>query len=262
MKSLPLFHRIAGQPVIVLGEGPGALPKRRLVERAGGRVVTDLQRGIDEGARLAFIAHDDHAMCQGDALRLRCAGLLVNVVDTPDLCDFTVPSLLDRDPVLIAVGTSGASAGLAKQLRLRLETLLPTTLGNLATRLSGLREAIRRRWPAARDRRAALDRALSPGGPLDPLDDASADRIEEWLAGVEGRSITGPITLHLASDDPDDLTLRQARLLGTADAIIFDPQIPPAIRNRARADAARFALHHSPDHLEGLVLILLREGSP
>ena len=165
MRSLPLFHRVAGQPVIVLGEGDMAEPKRRLVERAGGRVVTDMQQGIDEGARLAFVAHDDEKMCEGDAIRLRCAGLLVNVVDRPDLCDFTTPSLLERDPVLIAVGTSGASAGLAKQLRLRLEKLLPADLGALAEKLSAMRGAIKARFPEMGERRRALDSRAWGGWP-------------------------------------------------------------------------------------------------
>lgn len=260
MKSLPLFHRLAGQPVIVLGEGPAAEPKRRLVERAGGRVVTELQEGIDEGARLAFIAHEDAAMGEGDALRLRCAGLLVNVVDRPELCDFTVPSLLDRDPVLVAVGTSGASAGLAKQLRLRLETLLPARLGELAKRLAAARAAIKARWPAMGERRQALDRALAPGGALDLLDAAAADQVDAWLADEHGSALTGRITLELASDDPDDLTLRQARLLGSADAVLFDPAIAPAILDRARADAARLALPHDGEEPGGLVLVLRRRA--
>lgn len=184
MRSLPLFHRIAGQPVIVLGEGEMAEPKRRLVTRAGGRVVADMQQGIDEGARLAFVAHDDEKMCEGDAIRLRCAGLLVNVVDRPELCDFTTPSLLERDPVLIAVGTSGASAGLAKQLRLRLEKLLPADLGALAERLSAMRRAIKERFPVMAERRRALDEALGEGGPLDPLAAGGAERVEPWLANA------------------------------------------------------------------------------
>ena len=128
MKSLPLFHRIAGQPVIVLGEGVAAEAKRRLVERAGGQVVANLEVGIERGARLAFVALDDVQETDAAVVRLHRAGLLVNVADRPALCDFTTPSILDRDPVQIAIGTEGASAGLAKHLRLRLEALLPDGL--------------------------------------------------------------------------------------------------------------------------------------
>ena len=168
IESLPLFHRVAGQPVIVLGEGDGAQAKRRLVERAGGQVVDDLQAGIDAGARLAFIAHDDAAMAEADCLRARCAGLLVNATDRPELCDFTVPSILDRSPVLLAIGTNGASAGLAKALRLRLETLLPQSLGVLARGLYAARSRLRSRFPDAGDRRRALDAALRDRRPAGP----------------------------------------------------------------------------------------------
>jgi uroporphyrin-III C-methyltransferase/precorrin-2 dehydrogenase/sirohydrochlorin ferrochelatase len=259
MRSLPLFHRIAGQPVIVLGEGDMAEPKRRLVERAGGRVVRDMQEGVDEGARLAFVAHDDAKMCEGDAIRLRCAGLLVNVVDRPDLCDFTTPSLLERDPVLIAVGTSGASAGLAKQLRLRLEKLLPADIGALAQKLSSMREAIKARFPDMAVRRRALDEALGEGGVLDPLAEGSASRFEPWLEGAVQPDADACVTFTLTSDDPEDLTIRQARLLGSADAVIADPAIPATILDRARADAQRLALPHSGAMPAGLVVILRRE---
>lgn len=259
MRSLPLFHRIAGQPVIVLGEGAMAEPKRRLVERAGGRVVSDMQEGIDEGARLAFIAHDDEKMCEGDAIRLRCAGLLVNVVDRPDLCDFTTPSLLERDPVLIAVGTSGASAGLAKQLRLRLEKLLPADLGVLAEALSTMRQAIKARFPDMGERRRALDEALSEGGPLDPLRAGGGARVEPWLDGAGEQSADAVHTFTLTTDDPEDLTIRQARLLGSADAVIADPAIPDAILDRARADALRLKLPHKGPMPGGLVVILRRD---
>ena len=258
MRSLPLFHRVSGQPVIVLGEGEMAEPKRRLVERAGARVVTDMQQGIDEGARLAFVAHDDEKMCEGDAIRLRCAGLLVNVVDRPDLCDFTTPSLLERDPVLIAVGTSGASAGLAKQLRLRLEKLLPADLGALAEKLSTMRAAIKARFPDMGERRRALDSALGEGGPLDPLSPGGADRFEQWLDSAEDQSADASFTFVLNSDDPEDLTIRQSRLLGSADAVIADPAIPAAILDRARADAQRLSLSYPGPLPSGLVVILQR----
>jgi uroporphyrin-III C-methyltransferase/precorrin-2 dehydrogenase/sirohydrochlorin ferrochelatase len=92
--SLPLFHQVTGQNVLVLGDGPAAEPKRRLVERAGGVVVDDLARAVDEGVRLAFIAYDDPRACEVAAINARCAGMLVNVVDRPEFCDFTTPSIV------------------------------------------------------------------------------------------------------------------------------------------------------------------------
>lgn len=239
LHSLPLFHRIAGQTVLVLGDGDAAEPKRRLVERAGGIVTDDQQRAIDEGVRLAFIAFEDAKACEVAAINLRCAGMLVNVVDRPDLCDFTTPSILDRDPVLIAVATGGASAGLAKHLRLRLERLLPQSLGELAARLFGSRDALRSAYPDAGQRRRALDAALTEGGPLDPFDPHSAGRVDEWLAGSAPVEADRTVILQLASTDPDELTLKQARLLGEADTVCSDAAIPTAILTRARADARR-----------------------
>jgi len=232
--SLPLFHRIAGRPVIVLGEGEAAEAKRRLVERAGGTVC-----GEDEGdARLAFVAL---AAPEDAAARLRARGVLVNVPDRPELCDFTVPSLLDRAPVLVAIGTGGASAGLAKALRLRLEALLPLSLGPLAAALGGAREAMRRRWPDAGERRRALDAALTEGGPLDPLAEGGAERVDDWLRGAS-QAVEQAVEIVLTSDHFEDLTLRQLRWLGSADLIAHEPDVPAAILDRARADAARIAI--------------------
>lgn len=256
MRSLPLFHRIAGRPVIVLGNTALAEPKRRLVERAGGVVIADLDQGLAHGARLAFIAHADGARCLADADRARTLGLLVNVVDRPELCDFTTPSILERDPVLLAIGTDGASAGLAKQLRLRLEALLPADLGALAARLAALRQAIRAKWPDPAERRRALDAALTTGGPLDPLADGAAGRVETWLADEPAPLAGAPQQIELASGDPDDLTMRQARLLGSADVILFDPAVPAALLDRARADAQRLPLPHPGPPPAGLVVIL------
>lgn len=232
MHSLPLFHRIAGQPVIVLGEGEAAEPKRRLIERAGGVVVGQ----DDPAARIAFVALEDAGEAAEAAAQLRARGVLVNVVDRPALCDFTTPSVLERDPVLIAIGTGGASAGLAKALRLRLEALLPTAVGSLAQGLFAAREKLRARWPDAGDRRRALDAALGAGGALDPFRADSAARMADWLdTAADGAG--GVVEIILTSGDPDELTLRQARWLGSADLVAYEPGVPAAILARARADA-------------------------
>lgn len=252
MHSLPLFHRIGGQRVVVVGTGDMAAAKARLVERAGGIPCPETEA---HHARLAFVALEDERAAEAAALRLKRAGLLVNVADRPDLCDFTLPSVLDRDPVLVAVSTGGASAGLAKHLRLRLEALLPQSLGALATALAAARDTIRARYPDGDARRRAIDAALQDGGRLDPFETRDANAVDQWLAGRAEANPQEVLDFTLASDDPEDLTLRQARALGMADTVLHDPRLPEALLVRARADAVRQALPADPPE-NGLTVIL------
>ncbi|MCU6455081.1 siroheme synthase [Sphingomonas sp. A2-49] len=231
LHSLPLFVRLAGRAVILLGEGEAADAKRRLLERAGATIV-----GEDAVAALAIVAIEDEDAALAAVARLKARGLLVNAVDRPDHCDFTTPAIVDRAPVLIAIGTGGVSAGLAAALRQRLEALLPAGLGALAEGLQAARSALRQRYPDGGTRRRALGAAMAAGGPLDPLrDDPDVAR---WLAGDRPRA-TGHVRIVLASADPDDLTLRDARALANADRVLHHPGVPAAILDRARADAAR-----------------------
>jgi uroporphyrin-III C-methyltransferase/precorrin-2 dehydrogenase/sirohydrochlorin ferrochelatase len=241
MHSLPLFVRLAGRPVILLGEGEAADAKRRLLERAGANVV-----GEDHPASLAIVAIEDEGEAHDAVARLQARGVLVNAVDRPDLCDFTLPAIVDRDPLLVAVATGGASAGLAKAIRQRVEALLPAGIGRLAEGLGQARGALRTRFPAAADRRAAIDGALAEGGPLDPLEAHDADSVARWLASADMGRETRLVTIRLSSPDPDDLTLRAARLLGRADRVYHRADVPPAILDRARADAARIACDAAP----------------
>jgi uroporphyrin-III C-methyltransferase/precorrin-2 dehydrogenase/sirohydrochlorin ferrochelatase len=235
MHSLPLFLRISGDPVILLGEGEAADAKRRIIERAGGMPVGD----DDDRARIAFIALEDESEAAAAATRLKARGLIVNVVDRPDLCDFTTPAIVDRDPVLIAISTGGASSGLAAALRQRLETILPARLGALASALKAAKATMRDVWPDARERRRALGEALAPGGMLDPF---GTPTVDPWLEARIAPASHAVHSIHLRSDDPDDLTVRDARALGQADRVIHDPDTPAAILSRARADATRICL--------------------
>jgi uroporphyrin-III C-methyltransferase/precorrin-2 dehydrogenase/sirohydrochlorin ferrochelatase len=234
MHSLPIFLRLEGRAVMLLGEGDSAEAKRRLLIRAGARIV-----GEDEQAALAIVAIEDETQARAAVDRLRARGILVNAVDRPDLCDFTLPAIVDRDPILVAIGTGGASAGLAKALRQRIEALLPSALGKLADALHTARPAIRARFPEPAQRRRAIDAALDPGGPLDPLTDLDGDAVSHWIDGEAAVTLPRLIEIRLRSPDPDQLTLAQARWLARADTIIHEPDVPPAILDRARADAAR-----------------------
>lgn len=245
--GLPILVTLAGRPVILLGEGEAADAKRRLLERAGAMVVDD-----DPDARLAVVAIEDEAAAIAAVARLRARGLLVNAVDRPALCDFTLPAVVDRAPVLVAVMTGGVSAGLAAAVRQRLEGLLPPGVGALATELYEMRAELRERWPDAGERRRMLARGMAAGQMLDPLGpDYRDEDVWHWLlaTGDEeagSRLEAGMTEIRLASRDPDDLTLRQARALALADRVYHRPDVPPAILARARADAARVACTAPP----------------
>ncbi|MEH3159964.1 MAG: siroheme synthase [Sphingomonas taxi] len=236
LHSLPLFVRLAGRPVILLGEGEAADAKRRLLERAGAAIV-----GETGEAALAVVALCDEGEALAAVARLKARGVLVNAVDRPALCDFTLPAIVDRAPVLVAIGTGGVSAGLAAALRQRLEALLPARLGRLAEELFAARGALRERWPDAGERRRMLAAGMAAGAPLDPLGDGHEGDVVTYIATAGARAQGETYRMLLASADPDDLTLRQARALAGADRVIHGPGVPAAILDRARADAERVA---------------------
>lgn len=226
LAALPIFVRLAGRPVMLIGTGEAAEAKRRLLVRAGAAIV-----GEEAQAVLAIVAveHPEPVVA-----RLRARGVLVNAVDRADLCDFTLPAIVDRDPVLVAIGTGGVSAGMAAALRQKLETELPAGLGDTARALGAAREALRARFPDPGARRRALAAALAQsleGDVVARVADPGAPELLRFL---------------LASADPDDLTLRQARALAQAERVYHFPGVSLAILNRARADAARIACAQPP----------------
>lgn len=227
LAALPIFVALGGRPIMLLGEGDAADAKRRLLERAGARIV-----GREDKAWLAIVALDDP---EGVVAELRAEGLLVNTVDRPDLCDFTLPAIVDRDPVLVAIGTGGVSAGLAAALRQKFEALLPVELGQIARDLNHARPAIRARWPDMADRRRAIGTALAS---------LEGDVVARILADDAHPSQLVHFTL--GSTDPDDLTLRQARALAGAERVYHRHDVPTEILNRARADAPRLACDVPP----------------
>jgi uroporphyrin-III C-methyltransferase/precorrin-2 dehydrogenase/sirohydrochlorin ferrochelatase len=249
MDSLPLFHRLEGRPVLVLGDGEAAAAKARLVEEAGGTVV----RERVDGVRLAFVALEDGA--EGAADDLRGGGLLVNVVDRPELCDFTVPALVDRTPVLVAIGTGGASASLSKALKERMEVWLPASLGALAAAIRGARTAVAAVHGTVPARRDFWTRVLAPGGALDPLvphEDAiggiadalaggggAEDRLDEILVGEGGA---------------DALTLRELRLMAQADLVLHEAGVPGEVLALVRRDAARRVGTEVPEGASGRIV--------
>lgn len=260
MEALPLFFPLRGRTVLLLGNGAGAEPKRRLLQSAGAVVETVEAQALAAGARIAVVAIDEDRGARQTASRLRAAGLLVNVVDKPALCDFSFPAIVDRAPVTLAIGTGGASATLSKTLRERLEAMLPAELGGLAEAVRMRRPAVNAALPEAASRRGFWDALFAPGGALDPLDVPPADPVAAIDAALETGAPpeTSRLEIRPRSADPDDLTLRELRALSRADVVLCDEGVPEALLSRARRDARIAPSRMGADEPGGHVVVLHR----
>src|SRR5260221_983126 len=134
VKHLPLFFDRKARKVVVVGEGPAGDRRAALARSAGAEVqqVSDVEVADLRGAAAAFVATGDadrDAAARGIA---KSIGVPVNVADRPNLCDFILPAIVDRDGVVVAISTGGASPTLAAALPGRLEAALPERVGALA----------------------------------------------------------------------------------------------------------------------------------
>lgn len=137
----PVFLDIAGKRCVVVGGGQVALRKVKTLLEYGAKVevispelcpelaaITEIsvrhrqyQPGDLKGAFLAIVATNNHEINHRIAGEARSQGVLVNVVDDAEYCDFILPSLVRRGDMTIAVSTAGRSPALARKLRTRLE---------------------------------------------------------------------------------------------------------------------------------------------
>jgi uroporphyrin-III C-methyltransferase/precorrin-2 dehydrogenase/sirohydrochlorin ferrochelatase len=266
MRSFPLFLKLSGRQVLLVGGGSAAAAKLRLLATAGARVTVLAHAPIPD---LLAAAADMRATVLGEALSgrqlataavvfgatgneaddravaelARAAGKLVNIVDRPELSDFTMPAIVDRGDIVVAVSTHGASPVLAQRVRAAIESVLPPGLGRLAQFAQRFRATIQARIADTAARRRFWNDVL--GGPIAAAvlagDEARATR--ELIRAVnhgEPGAETGRVSLVGAGPgDPELLTLRAARALRDADVIVYDKLVDPAVLDYARRDARR-----------------------
>ena len=265
MDYLPLFHNLRGSRVLVVGGGEIALRKSRLLADAGAllRVVAPeiepqlhelvtgsggecLLRGYVEadldGCGLIIAATDDetlNAQVSADAHR-RCVP--VNVVDAPALCSVIFPAIVDRSPLIIAVSSGGDAPVLARLIRAKIETWIPSTYGQLAGLAARFRHQVKKLFPDVQQRRGfwedvfqgpIADRQLAGQG-------GEAERLLQAKIDGEAPVTTGEVYLVGAGPgDPDLLTFRALRLMQQADVVLYDRLVAPAILELCRRDAER-----------------------
>jgi len=274
LNTFPVSYKVRGQRIVIIGGGEEALNKARLAAKTTASVVIISQsfsvdfKGLEvtlaerafadadlDGAALLFIAETSE-----DAERALAAArarrIAVNVVDTPDACDFYVPSIIDRAPLTVAVSTEGDAPVLARLVRARIESMLSPDLGALARVAGGLRERVAKLLSKKQARRFYEE--LVGGNVADAerlLEAHVADSAGEvWLIGA------GPGAADL-------LTLRAQRLLQAADVIVHDQLVPEAVIEMGRRDATRISVgkkkgHHSFTQAEinALLVRLGRQG--
>ena len=264
MEYLPVCLKLTDAPVLLVGGGVIATRKARLLLRAGASltvvapdITQELESLLDQnggtwheteyreshlnGKQLVVAATPDKRVNERVYLHACAQAIQVNVVDAPQLCTFIFPSIVDRDPLVVAITSSGRSPVLARILRRKIEALLPAAYGELARFAGRFRENVKAKLPADSARRLFWEKMLE-GTVAEQvfagrLQDAETQLLDH-LDGVERCS--GEVYLVGAGPgDPDLLTFKAARLLQCADVVLYDRLVSQEVVDMARRDAER-----------------------
>lgn len=266
MRYLPIFLDVHDQLCLLVGAGEVAARKLALLRAAGARVRivapecdAEIKTQIDgvavhysadpfepnhlEGCQLVISATDDVAVNSAVAKAARARNIPVNVVDSPEQCSFIVPAIIDRDPITVAVSSAGKSPVLARWIRSRIETLLPSSIGKLAEFMGERRAVVQARLPQVGARRRFWEQLLT--GLIPPTlaqgkSQAAAALFDQALSDNASTPAQGRVYLIGAGPgEPDLLTFRALQRLQEADVVVYDRLVAPAVVELARRDATR-----------------------
>ncbi|NOU00751.1 MAG: uroporphyrinogen-III C-methyltransferase [Gallionella sp.] len=290
MDLLPIFLNVNGKLCLVVGGGEVALRKASVLVDAGAivRVIAphievefsglkNIQLIVEKfqaehlnGVVLAIAATDDKTVNQFVAQQASQRNIPVNVVDTPALCTFIVPSILDRSPLMVAFSTGGASPVLARMLRGKLETLIPQGYGRLANFCGRFRDAVKARFGSSNQRRIFWEDVLESVIAEKVLagDEAAAEAMLLDSLANQKNAPTGEVYLVGGGPgDPDLLTFRALRLMQKADVVVYDNLVSKPVLEMTRRDAQRVYVgkkrsqHTMPqESINELLLRLAQQG--
>ena len=281
MRYFPIFFDLQDRKVVVVGGGEEAVRKIRLLLKTQARInviAPDLHDEIKADARIVWLATEfQPEPLDGAALvysaepnlnavvsaAAQARGIPVNAVDQAAISTFIVPSIVDRDPVVIAIGTEGTAPVLGQGIRGKIDTLLPQKLGALAMKAASLRQRVASDVPYGTARRSFWQKFFF-GDPrytfLEGDEAAFAlavnDAIHDVAKPKEGRISF----VAIGPGDAELLTLKGHRKLLEADVIIHDKEVPAAILELARRDAVRVVAPLRSRELESLLLGQAKSG--
>src|SRR6056297_3141478 len=275
---LPIFLRLAGQPVLIAGGGVEARRKIDRLLKHGARVdvladspeaplddyhqrsrihLIDALPSDSSGYRLVIVATGQESLRLSALAFASAHAIPVNAVDDPENCTAILPAIVDRAPITIAIGSGGTAPELARMIRSRIEAMLPLSLGPLAQLASELKDSIRSRFPQLPHRRRFLGwlfrdapaEAMQCGSPArarelaaQALEDSAFDTTGSVALGRARRSRTA----HAQGAAPDTGSRRDhSRRPGRP----ANPRLcAPRCRLHRRRQARREMLHAAASH--------------
>lgn len=267
MRAFPLFVRLEKRPVLLVGGGEMAAAKLRLLLSARAAVTLvapevsqeiagiiaehhmnwaarDFADGDIAGNNLVFSATEDDARDRQVSEAARRAGVLVNVVDRPELSDLIMPAIVDRGEIVVAISTNGGSPVLAQRIRAAVEAAIPHGIERLVSFARRFRGAVHHRIEDHNVRRRFWAGFFD--GPIAAALLAGHERqaAREVIRAINGKGAQAEnfgvfSELEVDAETADLLTLGDLRTLQQADLVLFDAGIAPAIVDMARRDAGR-----------------------
>lgn len=269
MRLFPAFFYTDSAHVVVFGGGEEARRKVRLLAKTTAIITVIIDQEIELGfaqefagritiapremagqaldrSKFAIIACRTDRNSDQSVEWAREYGVPINVVDRPRLCDFTIPSILERGEIVAAVGSGGAAPVLAKRVRTQLEGLLPQNIGPLSKLAKAFRPAVYAALDDGTQRRQFWEAALN-GHPADlaiagDLKGAQT-ALEALLNDFSGAGRVGSVDIVGAGPgDPELLTLKAFRLIQNADVVFHDRLVSEEIMDLVRRDAKRISV--------------------
>jgi len=263
MDHLPIFINIREKPCIVIGGGDIALRKINLLLKAKAKVnclsplfckgiknlsknghITLINKSFDQtdikDYSIIIAATDDKSVNSLISSIAQDKKILVNVVDSPELSSFIMPSIVDRSPLIIAVSSSGKAPVLSRIIRAKLETIIPSAYGILADIAGEYRQKVKDRFSTIKDRRAFWEAVFS--GVI--AEKVFSGRISEAKEDIQ-RQLDDSVEMDLGEvylvgagpGDPDLLTFKALRLIQQADVVLYDRLVSKGVMELVRRDS-------------------------
>jgi uroporphyrin-III C-methyltransferase/precorrin-2 dehydrogenase/sirohydrochlorin ferrochelatase len=263
MNYLPIFIDIKQQPCLVVGGGDIALRKINLLLKASAAITCvskECCNGIEKLVKDNKIIHiekafeatdisaqvlivsatDDSDLNAQVSALAKTANIPVNVVDSPDLCSFIMPSIVDRSPIVIAISSAGKAPVLARLIRSKLESTIPHAYGKLAELAGNFRDQVKAKFNNIEDRRYFWEKTFS-GIVAEKVFSGKVDEAKADLqAQLDGSTDSGVGEVYLVGGgpgDPDLLTFKALRLMQQADVILYDRLVSDGVMELVRRDA-------------------------